>query len=87
MRQLVLGLRVKIPLEVWKSVCCECSVLSGIGPCARSPRGVLPIVVSFTSALDWGEWLASRSGPLPPAKRRYPLYKRLVGSRAGMDRY
>jgi len=42
--------------------------------------------VSFTSALDGGEWLASRSGPLPPAIRRYTLYRRLVGPWTGLDR-
>jgi hypothetical protein len=28
-----LGLRVRIPLGVWMSVCCECCVLSGRGLC------------------------------------------------------
>jgi hypothetical protein len=31
----MLGLRVRIPPEAWKSVCCECCVLSGRGLCDR----------------------------------------------------
>jgi hypothetical protein len=35
----------------------------------------------MTSALEGGEWSASRPGrTLPPAKTRYPLYRRLGGS-------
>ena len=34
----------------------------------------------LTSALDWGEWSTSRPcRTLPPAKTRYPLYRRLGG--------
>jgi hypothetical protein len=29
----LLGSRVQIPPEAWMSVCCECCVLSGRGPC------------------------------------------------------
>jgi hypothetical protein len=29
----LLGLRVRIPLEAWMSVCCECCALSGRGLC------------------------------------------------------
>ena len=33
-----------------------------------------------------GEWSAARTGrTLPPGKTRYPLYRRLGGSRAGLD--
>ena len=40
-----------------------------------------------TSALDAGEGSASRPGStLPPRKTRYPLYRRLGGLRAGLDR-
>ena len=29
----LLGLRVRVPPETWKFVCCECCVLSGSGLC------------------------------------------------------
>ena len=42
----LLELRVRIPLESWMSVSCECCVLSEVFAGGRSlPRGVLPIVV------------------------------------------
>ena len=41
----------------------------------------------MTTALEEDEGSASRPGRyLPPGKTRYPLYRRLGGPRAGMDR-
>jgi len=41
----------------------------------------------MTTALEGGEGSASRPGrSLPPGKTRYPLYRRLGGPRAGLDR-
>ena len=41
----------------------------------------------MTTALEGGEESASRSScSLPPGKTRYPLYRRLAGPRAGLDR-
>jgi len=40
----------------------------------------------MTAALEVGEWSAAFPGrTLPPGKTWYPLYRRLVGSRAGLD--
>jgi len=44
----LLGLRVRIPLGAWMTVCCECLVLSSRGLCDgldHSSRGVLPTAV------------------------------------------
>jgi len=41
----------------------------------------------MTTALEGGEGSTSRTGRfLHPGKTRYPLYRRLVGPRAGLDR-
>jgi hypothetical protein len=41
----------------------------------------------MTTALEGGERSASRPGrSLPPGKTRYPLHRRLGGSRVGLDR-
>ena len=41
---------------------------------------------SLTSALDWGGWSKPRPGRFTPGiETRYPLYRRGIGPRAGLD--
>jgi hypothetical protein len=46
----LLGLRVRIPTEAWRTVCCECCVLSGRVLCVGliTRPGVLPSVVCLS---------------------------------------
>ena len=68
----------------------NCTLVQALRLCTgrtthRGSRGLA--LLFLDQALEGDEGSASRAGrSLPPGKTRYPFYRRLGGSRAGMDR-